>query len=108
MEVQDLVVLLWKWGIPGSIGTAIGATLTHFVSSYRGRVQELEYWVKHDRLGLATNDPIHGLTQILWRGQALNNLYSSTLTLKNTTSRDFKELIIAVYSQEPTFLLSEQ
>lgn len=96
------------WGIPGGIGTVVGAFLAHTVKAYQARIQEVEYTVTHDRLGIAVNDAVHGEIEIRWRGNAVNNLFSSTVTVINSSSKDYKDLPVAIWSNDPTILLTER
>jgi hypothetical protein len=89
------------------VSAVVGGVATRVFSVMKGRVQELEYTVKHDRVGLSVDDDIFGSVKATWQGHELTNLYSSTVTIANTTTRDFKNVVIKVYTGD-TLLLSER
>jgi hypothetical protein len=108
MDIKSAITFLRDYGLPGGIGTAIGSFLTYWVKSYRGRIKEIEYHVEHFRLGLSLDDQVHGSIRVQWQNQELVNLFNSTVTVENTTSEDYKDLTLAVYSLETTFILSDR
>jgi hypothetical protein len=108
MAWNSVLELLRQYIVPGGLGTVVGGLLAHFIESYRGRVKELEYNVAHSPLGTSVEDVIHGSIQVLWQGQTVKNLYNSIITLMNQTSQDYKDLVVAIYSQDATFILSDR
>jgi len=86
----------------------LGATITFLAQRYRGRVKTLEYRVAHQSIGVSAEDATHGKIEVTWRGTPVANLYLSTLTVKNDTSADFKDLIVVVWSPNETIILTEQ
>lgn len=84
-------------------GTLIGSVLT----ALRGRLKVIEYTVVHDRVGLSTDDAIFGSVRVIWQGVDLTNLYSSVVTVENSTSTDFTNLKLKVYTGD-TSLLNER
>lgn len=87
--------------------SAIGGGLaTRFLERLKNRIQELEYKVTHDRVGFSVDDPIFGSVKAIWNGTELSNLYNSTVTISNSTTKDLKEVVVKVYTGS-TRLLSQ-
>lgn len=91
-----------------SAASAIGgALLGNFIAIYRNRIKLIEYTVTHDRVGLSADDAIFGSVRVTWQGQDVTNLYTSTVTIQNTTLNDYTDLKIKVYTGN-TLLLTER
>lgn len=78
--------------------------LTQHVLNRRARFR---YFVMHDRVGLSADDIIFGSVRVTWNGNAVANLYSSTIELVNESMRDFENVVIRVYTAD-TILLTQQ
>ena len=74
-----------------------GVVLSRAVSLYRGRVATLDYVVTHDRIGLSGKDAVLGDVEVRWRDYALDNIFASTLTLTNSTSKDLTGFVLRVF-----------
>lgn len=91
-----------------SVASAIGgALLGNFAAVYRNRIKVLEYTVSHERVGLSTDDAIFGSVRITWQGQDATNLFTSILTIENTTLNDYTDLKVKIYTRN-TLLLTER
>jgi hypothetical protein len=107
MTLPDLQSLLNEKAVV-SVLSAIGGTLFGVVlSALRGRLKVIEYTVAHDRLGLSADDAIFGSVRVTWQGVDLTNLYSSVVTVENSTLNDFTNLKLKVYTGD-TSLLNER
>jgi hypothetical protein len=84
----------------------VGVLASNLVAVLRNRVRVLTYTVKHDRIGLSADDRIFGNVRVSWSGAELANLWMSTITLDNQTTKDYSRLQIIAYTGEATRLLS--
>jgi hypothetical protein len=85
-----------------------GVVLSRAVSLYRGRVATLDYVVTHDRIGLSGKDAVLGDVEVRWRDYALDNIFASTLTLTNSTSKDLTGFVLRVFVGTETRLITER
>lgn len=84
-------------------GGFVGALL----ATLRNRLKTLEYTVTHDRVALSADDAVFGSVKATWQGHEVTNLFTSTVTLENSTSRDFVDLKFKVFTGEDTLLLTQ-
>src|SRR5476649_28463 len=89
------------------VSAMVGALVGRIISLMKGRVKELQYTVKHESVAISADDAIFGSVKASWQGNELNNLYNTKLVLFNDTTRDFKDVIVKIYSGD-TVLLSEK
>jgi hypothetical protein len=106
--VLDLIHYVQQNALLSTSFAVLGSALMFVVQRYRGRVKTLEYRVNHQAIGFSANDAAHGKIEVTWRGNAVANLFLSTLTVTNDTSVDFKDLIVVVWSPNETVILTEQ
>ena len=86
---------------------AVGVLIGYLLNLLRNRVRELEYTVTHDRIALSSEDPIFGKIRVSWNDTPVETLFSSVVTIENTTSKDYEDVTFKVYSAE-TMMLSEK
>ncbi|GLH75078.1 hypothetical protein GETHLI_35810 [Geothrix limicola] len=86
---------------------AVGVLIGYVLNLLRNRVRELEYTVTHDRIALSSEDPIFGNIKVSWNNTPVETLFSSIVTIENTTSKDYENITFKVYSAE-TMMLSEK
>lgn len=107
MTIPDLQSLLENKAVI-SVLSIVGGTLMGTVATVlRSRLKVIEYTVAHDRIGLSADDAIFGSIRVTWQGVDLTNLYSSVVTVENSTSTDFTKLRLKVYTGN-TSLLNER
>lgn len=106
MEIDIISLLDSKLAI-SIVSLLVGALAARILSLMKGRVQELQYTVVHESVGISVDDAVLGSVKASWQGRELNNLYNTKLRLLNNTTRDFKDVVIRVYSGD-TILLSER
>ena len=82
----------------GLISAFCGGLAIRLLALLKNRIQELEYTVVHDRVGISADDAIFGSVKAIWQGTELSNLYNSTVTISNTTTQDLKDVVVKVYS----------
>jgi hypothetical protein len=83
-----------------------GGVLGSLIAALRGRLKTLEYTVTHDRVALAAEDAVFGSVRVTWQGHEVTNLFTSTVTLENATTRDYTQLKFKVYTGD-TLLLTQ-
>lgn len=99
--------------LDSSLGVAIlslliGVLITAVVTKLLGKTARLTYSTRTDRLALAANDPIFGSVKVTWRDKPVRNLHMVSLTIENSSSHDFEDVDLKIYTGNETFLLSER
>jgi hypothetical protein len=90
--------------IAGGISGVALTIITQQILNKRGL---LAYCVNHNRIGLSTDDAIFGSVRITWNGNSVDNLYLSTIELKNCSMRDYENVVVRAFSND-TMLLTER
>jgi hypothetical protein len=80
------------------------SVVTQQLLNKRGR---FTYIVRHDRVGASTEDAVLGRIEVLWNGNPVRVLYSSSVELVNESWKDFDNVTVRVFSAD-TMLLSER
>jgi len=107
MNLPDFHEIIESRALISMLSVISGALLGNLISTYRDRIKLIEYTVNHDRIGLSADDAIFGSVRITWQGYHLSNLYSSIVTIVNSTSTDYTNLKLKVYTGN-TQLLNER
>jgi hypothetical protein len=105
--MPDIEALLSSRPAAALLGAVVGALLTSILTAYRNRLQLLEYWVHHERVAFAAEDPIFGNVRVTWQGTDVANLFVTTVTVANNSSSDYTDLRLKVYTGK-TLLLTER
>ncbi|HRB97683.1 MAG TPA: hypothetical protein PKY67_08265 [Nitrosomonas sp.] len=90
--------------IAGGLSGIFTAWLTQRVLNRRGI---FSYSVTHNRVGITTEDPIFGSVAVTWNGNTIQNLYLSTIEMKNESLNDYENVIVRAYTSD-TMLMTEQ
>ncbi|MBO6585450.1 MAG: hypothetical protein JJ953_05050 [Gracilimonas sp.] len=104
---MDLIELLKSEYISiifGGIAGILTAWVTQRVLHKRG---VFRYFVEHNRIGMSANDNIFGNVQIIWNETNLQDLYLSTIELRNDSLNDYEDVIVHTFSDN-TNLLTER
>lgn len=97
---QDLVKL---------VGAAVvGAITTAFASTVRNKTATLSFTTRSERVAISAEDPIFGSVRVLWQNREVGSLYAATVEIENSTSRDFENLELRVFTDADTSLLTER
>jgi hypothetical protein len=107
MTLPDLQSLLDDKAIFSGLSVIGGTLIGSVLSALRGRLKVIEYTVAHDRVGMSADDAIFGSVRVTWQSVDLTNLYSSVVIVENSTSTDFTNLKLKVYTGD-TSLLNER
>ena len=62
------------------------------------------YSVRHNRLASASDDVVFGRVQVTWGGTPVDNLYLSTVELRNESLKDFESVTVQVIAADTTLL----
>lgn len=102
MEILENKILL------SAISLLVGAVLTSIVNKILNKTKTIFYTVNTERVALSSEDPIFGNVQVEWQGHKVNNLYNTVIEIENTTSIDYKDLELKVWSGKDTLILNER
>ena len=89
-----------------AISWAAGILAAVVVQQIINRRKVLTYFVQHQNLGSSADDQTFGNVRITWNGADVPNLYLSTVSLTNESSKDLENVKIRAYTND-TLLLSE-
>lgn len=90
--------------IAGGLGGILTAWLTQRILNKRGI---FSYSVTHNRVGISTEDAVFGSVSVSWNGNTVQNLYLSTIEMKNESMNDYENVVICAYTSD-TKLMTEQ
>jgi len=90
--------------IAGGFGGIVTAWLTQRVLNKRG---VFTYSVTHTRVGITAEDDIFGNVAVSWNGNPVQNLYLSTIEMKNESMNDYENVIVSAFTNDST-LMTEQ
>ncbi|OIQ65613.1 hypothetical protein GALL_528280 [mine drainage metagenome] len=105
--MNDLLQLLQNQYISiiaGGFGGILAAWLTQRLLNKRG---VFSYTVTHNRVGITAEDPIFGSVAVSWNGKPLQNIYLSTIEMKNESMNDYENVVVSAYTSD-TKLMTEQ
>lgn len=90
------------------ISLLLGAVLTTIVNKILNKTKTIFYSVNTDRVALSSDDPVFGNVHVEWQGHKVNNLYNTVIEVENTTSIDYKDLELKVWSGKDVLILNER
>lgn len=90
--------------VAGGLGGIFTAWLTQRVLNRRG---VFSYTLTNNRVGITTEDPVFGSVAVTWNGSTIQNLYLSTIEMKNESLNDYENVIVNAYTGD-TKLMTEQ
>lgn len=94
--------------ILSGISLIIGAFLKTLLDKIMNKTKTIYYYVNTDKIALSNNDPIFSNVKVEWNGNIVNNLYNTIIEIENTTSVDYKDIELKVWTNQNTFLLNEK
>lgn len=104
MEIFQLLQSEYLSILAGGLGGIATAWLTQRVLNKRGI---FTYSVTHNRVGVAAEDAIFGSVAVSWNGNPVQNLYLSTIEMKNESMNDYENVVISAYTNDSR-LMTEQ
>lgn len=81
--------------IAGGLGGLVSAWLTQRVLNKRG---VFSYFVTHIRVAVTTEDAIFGNVAVSWNGSPVQNLYISTIEMKNESMNDYENVAVSAFT----------
>lgn len=85
----------------------LGGIVGHLISVGKNRLKIMKYTVQHERVAFAANDAIFGNIQVTWQGNAVTNLFFTTITLENESLKDYENLKFKIWTSDDTVLLNQ-
>jgi len=82
-----------------------GLVTKHLFDLYRNKISKLQYSISKSFLGASGHDNYFGNVQILYNNNPVQNLFLCTITLVNTSNKDFNNLEITVWSEVDSLIL---
>lgn len=99
LENQVVVSVLLL--ILGGIVALIFTKISNKTSTFR-------YLVTSNKVGMTADDEIFGSVRATWEGHEMRNLHLCTIEVENTTSKDFENVKLKIYSGDNTLLLNQR
>ena len=84
----------------------VGAILTLLIQRILNKRGLFTYSVSHYRVGVSADDAVFGTVRATWNNHPVDNLYSSSVELRNESLKDYENVIVKVFTND-TFLLTE-
>lgn len=104
MELIELLKSEYLSIIFGGVAGIITAWVTQRVLNKRG---VFRYYVDHNRVGMSAKDSIFGDVQITWNQTNIDNLFLSTIELRNESLNDYEDVLVQTFTDD-TNLLTER
>lgn len=104
---MDITVLLDNKYVIAAISGVGGALLMLLTQQILNKRGLFTYFVHHFRVGVSADDAVFGSVRVTWNGNAVANLYSSTVELMNESMKDFEKVVVRAFTND-TILLTER
>jgi hypothetical protein len=104
MDIFQLLQSEYISILAGGLGGIATAWLTQRVLNKRGI---FTYSVTHNRVGVTAEDAIFGNVAVSLNGNPVENLYLSTIEMKNESMNDYENVVVSVYTNDSQ-LMTEQ
>lgn len=91
-----------------AISLVTGIVLKTIVDKILNKTKIIYFTNNTERVAVSNNDPIYGNIKVEWEGHSVQNLYNSVITIENTTSVDYEDLEIKIWSGQDTVILNEK
>ena len=105
---MNLLQILQQTGyisiIAGGLGGIATAWVTQRVLNKRGI---FSYTVTHNKVGITAEDAVLGTVTVSWNGNPMQNLYLTTVEMKNESMNDYENVVVSAFTSD-TRLMSEQ
>lgn len=88
------------------VSAIAGALVTWITQRVLNKRGTFSYCVTHNKVGASLDDPTFGNVSVSWNGNAIANLFFSTVELTNESLNDYEEVRITAFTSD-TWLLSE-
>ena len=85
----------------------VGGILTLLIQRILNKRGLFTYFVWHHRVGVSADDAIFGTVRATWNNYPIDNLYCSSIELRNESLKDYEDVIVKVFTND-TILLTEK
>jgi hypothetical protein len=92
----------------GLVTGVVGAIAAKILAVYRDRLRVIDYTVTHEKIAASGSDVVFGEISVNWNGNAVSNLYTSTVAFTNECGKDISKLRVKVYTGRETRILGER
>lgn len=95
-----------RW-IVALVSTGLGAFLMFVIQMVVSKRGLFTYFVRHNKVGMSTDDAVFGTVRVTWNDRPIRNLYLSTIELKNESQKDYENVVVKIFTND-TDLFSER
>ena len=88
------------------LSVVVGAIITLLIKRILNKSGLFTYFVSHYRVGVSADDAIFGTVRATWNNHSVDNLYSSSVELRNESLKDYENVIVKVFTND-TVILTE-
>lgn len=86
----------------------IGALITLIFNKLSSKTGVFRYFVVHNKVGMSADDEVFGSVRLTWQGHDVRNLYLSTIEIENSTTSDYENIHLKVFTNQETVLLNQR
>lgn len=94
--------------VVSAISFSLGLLAMHVFELFKNKVCKLQYSINKNFLGASGNDNYFGKVQVLYNDAPVPKLYFFNVTLVNTSNKDFSNLIVTLWSDVDSVILSSR
>lgn len=91
-----------------AISLLLGIIIKTIIDKVLNKTKIVYFTVNTDRIAISGDDPVFGNVKVEWQGHAVNNLYNTVIEIENTTSTDYKDIPLKIWSGNDTLILNER
>ena len=85
----------------------VGVILTLLIQRILNKRGLFTYFVWHNSVGVSTDDAVFGTVRAFWNDHQVDNLWFSSIELRNASLNDYENVIVKVFTNS-TALLNER
>ncbi len=72
------------------VSTGLGAFLMFLIQMIVNKRGLFTYVVRHNKVGMSTDDAVFGSVRVTWNNSLIRNLYLSIIELNNESQKDYR------------------
>ena len=80
------------------VSTGHGAFLMFLIQMIVNKRGLFTYVVRHNKVGMSTDDAVFGSVRVTWNNSLIRNLYLSIIELNNESQKDYKNVVVRMRS----------
>ena len=88
------------------LSLVVGAIITLLIQRILNKRGLFTYFVSHVRVGISADDAVFGTVRATWNDLPVDNLYVSSVELRNASLKDYENVVVKVFTNN-TSLLTE-